>query len=523
MNWNCLPLAATAATLLTFTAPPAQGQNLRVTEIISGLNAPLYLCAPPGDTDRLFILEQSSGDIEIIKNGVQLATPFLDVGDISLGGGERGLLGMAFHPNYFGPGVGEGNFYINYTDNNGDTVVRQYNVSAGDPDIADPSSFQTIITIPQPFGNHNGGCLQFGQDGMLYVSTGDGGSANDPGNRAQDITDQLLGKMLRFDVDLPAPYIPADNPFVGIAGDDEIWAYGLRNPWRFSFDRLTGDMWIADVGQGAREEVDFQAVSSTGGENYGWRCMEGTLCTGLSGCTCNAGVVLPVDEYSHAFGCSITGGYRYRGSAMPSFVGRYFYADFCSSQVWSVDFDGTAIFDKQEHREDLDIPGAERITSFGEDGNGELYIVDSTAGQIWLIEEECVGTATNYCPATNNSSGGGASIGSFGSLNVSDNNFNLSVVGAPAGTTGLFFFGPTQLNAPFGNGTLCAGEPIQRITPTITTDFFGTSTAAFDLTSNAGSVITEGSTWNFQLWFRDIAGGGSLFNTSDGLSVFFCP
>lgn len=519
------PILSTSLTALALAAgfvPGVSAQNLKVSLVASGFNDPLYLCSPPGDTARLFIVEQNSGHIEIIENGVVLATPFLDLGALASSTGERGVHGLAFHPNYFGPGTGAGKFYVDYTDNNGDTVIRQYSVSAN-PNVADAASFQEILTIAQPFANNNGGCLQFGPDGMLYASTGDGGGAGDPGNRAQDITDQLLGKILRFDIDLPAPFVPADNPFVGVMGDDEIWAYGFRHPWRFSFDRVTGDLWIADVGAGSFEEVNFEPADSAGGLNYGWRCMEATSCTGQSGCTCNSGVVLPVDEYDHNTGCAVQGGYRYRGSEMPSFVGRYFYADFCSARVWSFAFDGTTISDKVDHRDDLAIPGGERIVSFGEDANGELYLVDQTGGEIWRIEEECNGSTANYCQVSTNSSGGPATISSFGSLSVGDDNFNLSIVGAPASVPGLFFFGPTQQSTPFGNGFLCAGLPITRMPPSTPTDFFGTANRNVSLTSGPASVITAGSTWNFQYWFRDDAAGGAMFNTSDGLSVVFCP
>ncbi|MFT7671338.1 MAG: glucose/arabinose dehydrogenase [Planctomycetota bacterium] len=528
MNWNKIALSsALALSCLTLSAPVASAQ-LKATLVADGFAAPLYLCSPVGDSARMFVVEQSSARIKIIAGGSVLATPFIDLGSIASGGGERGLLGLAFHPNYMGTGVGSGKFYVNYTDNSGDTVIREYSVSAGNPDVADAGSFTTMLSISQPFSNHNGGCIQFGPDGYLYVGTGDGGSGNDPGNRAQDITNQLLGKMLRLDVDAGAPYIPPSNPFVGISGDDEIWAYGMRNPWRFSFDRLTGDMWIGDVGQVQREEVDFEAAGDAGGNNYGWRCMEGTNCTGLSGCTCNAaGLVLPVDEYSHAGGrCSITGGYRYRGANMPNFFGRYFFADFCSDDIWSFDFDGTSISDKVNHETDIAIPGAVSITSFGEDDNGELYICDSSGGQIWLIEEECNTGTTNYCTGGLNSSGGSASIGVAGTSNIGDNNFSLTVSGAVPNIPGLFFYGPSQNSFPFGNGTLCVSGGVTRLPAPVITDSLGTATKFIDMTTSpAGSgpsQILDGSTWNFQFWYRDVAGGGDMFNTSDGIAVQFC-
>ena len=292
-------------------ALPAPAQTLTTELVTAGLFRPVYVVSPPGDTQRLFVVEQNTARIRIIKNGSILGTPFLDVNADAGQSGEQGLLGLAFHPDY----GNNGRFFINYTNNAGNTRVVEYVVSA-DPDVADPNPVQTIQAISQPFTNHNGGCLQFGPDGMLYIGMGDGGSANDPGNRAQDLT-QRLGKMLRLNIDIPSPFIPADNPYVGSPNGEreEIWASGTRNPWRFSFDRLTGDLYIADVGQNAHEEIDFQPVTSTGAENYGWRCMEGFSCTGLSGCTCNdASLTLPIHDYSHAGGnCSVTGGYVYRG------------------------------------------------------------------------------------------------------------------------------------------------------------------------------------------------------------------
>jgi hypothetical protein len=253
-----------------------------------------------------------------------------------------------------------------------------------------------VLTISQPFANHNGGWIAFGADGYLYIAMGDGGSGNDPGNRAQDITSQLLGKILRIDVngdDFPADTArnyasPSTNPFVGVIGDDEIWAYGLRNPWRNSFDRLTHDLYIADVGQSAVEEIDFQAASSTGGENYGWRCMEGDRCTGFSGCTCNSpSLVLPIHTYTHTGqNCSITGGYVYRGCAISGLGGTYFFADYCSDKIWSFRFDGVNQTEFTDRTVELtpDIGSISSITSFGEDAYGEIYICDQ-GGEVFKI------------------------------------------------------------------------------------------------------------------------------------------
>ena len=250
--------------------------------------------------------------------------PFLYIESIVSSIGERGLLSVAFHPNY----KNNGNFYVNYTNTIGDTVVARYSVSA-DPNVADRDSSIILLTIPQPFSNHNGGGLQFGPDDYLYIGMGDGGSAGDPQNNAQN-KGSLLGKILRIDVDSSFPYaIPSGNPFVGNPlARDEIWALGLRNPWRFSFDRLTGDLFIADVGQGSWEELNFQLVKSSGGENYGWRMMEGSQCFNPPA-NCNDGTLtLPILEYDHTLGCSITGGFRYRGNSNPQLYGIYIYGDF---------------------------------------------------------------------------------------------------------------------------------------------------------------------------------------------------
>ncbi|MFT7486375.1 MAG: glucose/arabinose dehydrogenase [Candidatus Paceibacteria bacterium] len=526
MNWKKLLLLGASA--LSLVSVPASAQGINAVQIANGFTSPLYLCSPPGDTNRLFVVEQNSGQIKIIKNGVVLGTPFIDLGAIASSGGERGLLGLAFHPDYsVASATGEGKFYVNYTNNSGNTVVRQYSVTAN-PDIADAGTFANIFQVSQPFSNHNGGCIQFGADGMLYVGTGDGGSANDPGNRAQNTTNNL-GKMLRFDVDLPAPYIPASNPFVGVAGtNDEIWAIGMRNPWRFSFDRLTGDMWIGDVGQGSREEVDFEAANSGGGLNYGWRCMEGTVCTGLSGCTCGSGTTDPVEEYSHGLGCSITGGYRYRGTDMPNYFGKYFFADYCSDRVWTIDFDGTTASNRIEHEADLAIPGDVSITSFGEDANGEIYIVDAAGGQIYRIEEDCAGVATNYCSVSPNSAGSGATIVFGGTNSITANDMVMTVSNCPNNVPGIFFYGPGAVDLPLGDGRLCVGSPIYRQQPPVFTDsMFGFATKAVDFTNgpegSGPSQILPGSTWFFQFWFRDVAAGGAGSNTSDALDVTFCP
>lgn len=337
----------------------------------------LGIAQPDDGSGRLFFVQQN-GKIRILTDGRLLPKPFLNVtGKISCCG-EQGLLGLAFHPNYRSNGF----FFIYYTNPAGSVEVARYKVSANNRNVANPNSASKIITIPHPsFGNHNGGQLQFGPDGFLYMGVGDGGSGGDPPNNAQN-KQVLLGKLLRLDVDSGLPYrIPPGNPFVGASdARPEIWAFGLRNPWRFTFDKQTGDLFIGDVGQGAFEEVDFQPRSSTGGQNYGWRLMEGKHCFN-PGSNCNpGGLKLPILEYSHDDGsCSITGGYRYRGSKMTSLRGAYFYGDFCSGKIWrarpsSGTWNSLLLADTDFN-----------ISTFGEDLAGELYVSDLNGAVYKLV------------------------------------------------------------------------------------------------------------------------------------------
>src|SRR3954447_18469980 len=346
-SFTALLLLLTPA-LPALAAPfPVAGtvQGVSLQEVASSLG-PFTGITHAGDS-RLFLTIRT-GRIVILENGSPRPQPFLDIQRLTTTDGERGLLSTAFHPRY----AGNGFFFIDYTNVQGNTVIARYQVSASDPNRADPASARILLTIEQPFSNHNGGQLQFGPDGYLYIGMGDGGSANDPDCRAQR-TDTLLGKMLRIDVDqnvATPPYygIPASNPFRG-AGDppDEVWASGLRNPWRFSFDRQTGDLWIGDVGQDRREEIDFQSASSRGGENYGWKVMEGTLCNSSDSCPAStpacdsAAFTPPVLEYDHGPHCSVTGGYVYRGARLPQLQGTYFFGDFCTGTIWAASRQGT--------------------------------------------------------------------------------------------------------------------------------------------------------------------------------------
>jgi glucose/arabinose dehydrogenase len=357
---------------------PSEPVDFALEVVVQGLSSPLFVTAPTGD-DRLFVV-QRGGQILIVENGGANAQPFLDVGALITAGNERGLLGLAFHPDY----ATNGHFFVNYTDtDDASTEVVRYTVSA-DPDVADPSSDVPILSVAQPFSNHNGGMIAFGPDRMLYVGMGDGGGTGDPDNYAQRPA-TLLGSMLRLDVDGGSPYaIPDANPFAGHASyREETWAYGLRNPWRWSFDRQTGDLYIGDVGQGAREEISFQPASSDGGENYGWRIMEGTACySPASGCP-TGGLTLPVHDYSQAgTPCAVTGGYVYRGSALPDLVGRYFFGDFCGGWIQSFVVVGGQAQGLQDHTDMVGTVSA--LASFGEDGHGELYVV-SLGGTVWRL------------------------------------------------------------------------------------------------------------------------------------------
>jgi glucose/arabinose dehydrogenase len=324
---------------------------------------------------------EQTGAIRIIRDGALLPVPFLDLSAQIVAGGEQGLLGLAFDPDY---GT-SGRFIVHYTDLAGDTRLSSFRVSA-DPDIADPSSEQIILTADQPYPNHNGGQVVFGPDGFLYLGLGDGGSANDPEGRGQSLAEPL-GSILRLDVRSGTPYVvPPDNPFVGQPGiQPEVWSFGLRNPWRFSFDRATGDLYIADVGQNQVEEVDIApaAEGSGRGVNYGWDIMEGSQCLSGPGCD-QTGLALPVFEYSHDQGCSITGGYVYRGSAIPAIQGLYFYADHCQGWVRSFRYAGgaaTEVTDWPRLR-----PGG-FINSFGEDAAGELYVLTLGGGVFKVIPD----------------------------------------------------------------------------------------------------------------------------------------
>lgn len=405
-------VALVALAVALTTALPASAQ-LALEKIADGLVFPTYAAFDPDDSSRMFIL-QREGQILLYENGSVNATPFLDLSaDVLPDDGEQGLLGMDFHPDF----SSNGHFYVYFIrgvagmGGGGDSVIRRYTVMAGNPSLADPASAFQIWETPQPQTNHNGATIHFGPDGYLWIALGDGGTG---GFRSQDLADPM-GKVLRFDVDgddFPADplrnyAIPATGPFVGQVGVlEEIWAYGLRNPYRFSFDRLTNDLWIGDVGQHSWEEIDFQSSTSSGGENYGWGIMEGPECF-QPPVDCNDGsLTLPIYAYEHLDGpCySVTGGPVYRGSVLgPRFYGAYFWAEYCLQEVYSFKYDGVSISDFVDWTAILEPPGNDNLkfpAAIVEDPDGELYIVEYRAsiGEVWKIVPDS--TATDVPVAT---------------------------------------------------------------------------------------------------------------------------
>ncbi len=382
-----LAVVAAAATATGFDPTKVA---LRLSLVAGGFTAPLLVTNAHDGRGRLFVVEQG-GRIWIVQNGTRLATPFLDLHASISTGGERGLLGLTFDP-----GFATNRFlYVNFTDLNGNTTIVRYTVSSTNANIAVPSSALRILTIVQPYPNHNGGNLAFGPDGDLYVGMGDGGSSGDPENRAQNI-DSLLGKILRIDVrhsSLTSRYaVPASNPYVGRSGNDLIWSIGLRNPWRWSFDRSNGWLWIGDVGQNAWEEIDRSVPTSAGGAgrglNYGWRVMEGRSCFNPSSGCSTSGKVLPLVVYPHLVAgtdnCAVTGGFVYRGVASPVLQGGYVFGDFCSGRIWALSATAGSPATPTLLRDATASP-ALSISSFGEDEAGELYVTDLAGGGVYRL------------------------------------------------------------------------------------------------------------------------------------------
>lgn len=344
-----------------FLAACLSAQTISLENFVSGISNPVEIVASPTSDNRLFVVQQS-GTIKIVnENGTIAPDNFLNISNLITFGGERGLLGLAFHPQFSTNRY----FFVYYNNLQGSIRVSRFTANSSNPNTADVSSEKILLTIPKPFTNHNGGSIHFGADGYLWISTGDGGSGGDPNNNAQN-KNSLLGKMLRIDVNSDNAYnIPSDNPFVGIDGADEIWAYGLRNAWKFSFDRTTNQVWIADVGQGDIEEIN-KVSAATPGINYGWRCYEGNAPYNTTGCANTSTMTFPVAQYDHSGGkCSITGGYLYRGNLYTDLIGKYVFADYCSGQIGVLDTSNTMVWSPSF---------SANFTTFGEDNQKQLYV-----------------------------------------------------------------------------------------------------------------------------------------------------
>lgn len=571
----CASLASAllAPTLLT---PALHAQNFRAVRVASGLNQPCGVAFAPGETHRMFVIERT-GRIRYLINGVLATPPMLNLSSgLTSAGYDQGLLGLAFHPDF----AQNGWFFVNYTNPSGHTVVARYTIPPSTPNTADANSAVIMLgPIVQPQADHNGGCMRFGLDGKLYIAMGDGGfDPNVGGPNSQDPT-KILGKLLRLDVDLPAPHIPADNPFFGSATTrNEIWNLGLRHVWQFSFDRETGDLYMGDVGENKREELNIE-YAGDGGRNYGWRCLEGTFCTGYSGCNCgDPRLTAPLHEYLHTTGCSITGGFVYRGCQIPGLSGEYFFGDFCTGKIWSTRYDrNNGSIGPVIERTAQVAPGGglaiQAISAFGEDAAGELYVCDYQDGELYKFvntdpivdcnlngapdscdiqggvspdrnfnstpdECECA-AAVVYCTAKVNSLGCTPQIASSGvaSATAADG-FVVSCTQALNQTSGMLFYGisgPTAL--PYKGGTLCVAQPLLRTrlrqsggSPVGVQDCSGTF--SIDMNAFASGVLggspnpvlrSFGSVLHCQWWGRDSGlPTGQAVQLSNGLEYTVC-
>jgi len=523
--------AVSLALLAGVLAAPLGAQTISAQVVASGFTNPVDLKAPPGDA-RLFLVELS-GQVRVRVGGSFLATPFLDVSALIQGGPFTGLRGVAFHPDY----ASNGHVYLWYEEKSTgqpDIVIDRMTVSATDPNVADPTTRVEILRFAQEQQWHGGGGLAFGPDGYLYLGTGDGwGLGDDPGCNAQN-GGVLKGKMLRIDVDSAFPYaIPPDNPFVGDPNVlDEIFHLGLRHPWRWSFDRATGDMYIGDVGQSSVEEVDF-VPAGVGGLNFGWKVMEGESCYSTSGCNnpppCHdPAYTLPIHTYPHgSSGCSIIGGFVYRGAAIPSLQGAYLYGDWCTGRIWSFRYENGTVDDLQDRSGELGGTFG-NILSIGEDAGGELYFMNS-AGTLYQIVPDC--TATSYCDETQNPNNA-ADIAIDTCVLSPGNTVHLS--GGPPGQFCYLLLGngtATVSQPPGSNGDLCVvgGSCLGRYSKDIGSIDAGGAFST-DVSNSAsggpsfgiptcGGTVQPGETWAFQFWHRQPMGQPSTFSAA--LAVTF--
>ncbi len=440
-----------------------QAQTKLTTKTFAqGLHRPVWLGSPPHDYERVMIIEQHLGTVRLVKNGKLLPTPFLDLrAKVNSFGNERGLLGLAFHPDYDKNGL----FFVNYSVvGSGATVIERYQVSSN-PDVAKAGSGAVILTIPQPFSNHNGGCIQFGPDGYMYIGMGDGGSGGDPSCNAQN-GKSLLGKFLRIDVNAATYKIPPKNPFVGNSNvRDEIWALGVRNPWRFSFDRKTGDMYFGDVGQSKWEEISFQSGSSKGGENFGWKIREGRHCYSSNSCPtstpgCSSGKWIdPIHEYSTGpMSCSVTGGFVYRGCAIPDLKGAYIFGDYCGGTIWSFRYVNNKVTQLRDLTRELGGP-FNRISSFGEDACGEIYICEFYGRRILKIVPSAPAPAVDLGYGKVGSNGAQPVFEACGIL-VTGGSALLRVYKAPAKVPGVIVLSLNKNPTRFNFGTVVPTVPL---------------------------------------------------------------
>jgi glucose/arabinose dehydrogenase len=474
---------------------------------------------------------ERSGRIRVIRDGVLLAAPFLDITPEVSTAGEGGLLGLAFHPNY----AANGRFFVSFTGGlRAGPRLRQYHVSAS-PDLADPTSGLDVLAhfgFNSSTHTHYGSDIHFGPDGMLYYSLGGGGSVLE-----QRLT-SYSGKLLRIDVDIPPPHVPIDNPYAAGHGGalPLIWARGFRNPWRFSFDQLTGDLYIGDVGGSDREEIDFQPASSgfpgstayQGGRNYGFPCMEGSLCHSAWICPCDpsgATLVLPAFEWATSITGCVIGGFVYRGSAIPGMQGRYFCADMTQRKIWTlvmVNGHATGIQDMSDQLRVGHPDGPGSIVSFGEDAAGELYMTCANAfGSVFRIDpamQTCVVPVT-YCGVNPNSTGYDTTMYWSGSASIARDELVLIAAQAPPRAAGRFLCGTQEIQQPLGNGWRCVGGNVVRL-PYLRADAHGEAAQQLDYSLIS---VSPAQTRDFQFIYRDSAGGGSGFNLSNGLRVVFCP
>lgn len=538
-------LALLPAALL---APLAPAQTLRTTLYANGFARPTNLAPIPGDPTRMVVTEQWTGNLKIIKNGALLPTPYLTVTGLSTGN-EQGLLGLAFHPNF----MTNGKFYVDFTTTGGATIIREYTVTNPAADVAGTVTTVQVLSIAQPESNHNGGCLQFGPDGYLYIGMGDGGGGCDvhgtTGNGQSLST--YLGKMLRLDVDNPPSYVPPGNPFPA-SSFPLIWTYGLRNPWRFSFDKLTGDIYIGDVGQNAVEEIDFEPAGAGAGRNYGWRCFEGNSCSSASGCAttpCSCvttGLVFPIQQYTHSVGFAITGGFVYRGANIPALQGTYFYADYSTNKIWSFRYSvGGGLTNFVDRTTQLDPAGASSIstvTTFGQDLAGEVYIIEQ-GGEIWRIDgtppgtPNCAGDGSLPldCPCSNTGTFGRGcanSANSAGALlsavgDTASDSVRLDTSGMPTTSSCIFLKGDVYdaNSVSFGDGLLCTSGSLVRLRTKIAAGgaaSFPDSADTVTLSARGSTPPGSGLTGFYQTYYRNASATfcpPETFNISNGYQI----